>query len=936
MNQYWPYPGARWWKFDVHTHTPASSDTEAWRTGELVPEAWLLKFMEAEIDCVAITDHNTGAWIDPLKEAYARMKAEQDAGTPVPGFRELFLFAGVELSVHGGFHLLALFDPACTSQTIDQLLGAVGYDGTPGNPDGVTRKGAAEVVEEVLRRGGIPILAHADGEKGLLEVEEGSQRPCLDSNTILQVLQVRGLLGMEWCDQSKLLPRMVEDQKFLLARVIGSDCHNFRGVRAPGSRYSWVKMASPNLEGLRLALLDGQEASIRRSDDGDDFNPFRVPEHLIESIDVHEARWMGRGRQIARFEFNPAFNALIGGRGTGKSTVLHALRLAFRRGDELEAGSDPERIFTNFNQCPKTPTGMGGLRQETELTVTLLRDGQRHQLKWEKKAVSVHTWDTTAQAFLPSESQLVTSQRFPIRLFSQGQISALAGESQSTLLAIIDEAAGTHSAWEQFQETRRTFLSTRAQLRDMGGKLLAREPLSISIQDVKRKLERFEGAHHAEILKAYQRTTQQIREFDRGFIALETLARNLALEAEKLVVDGLPHELFDAPEDAEALAIDRGMIEGVALARNDATEVAARLQALADQSRANLESTHWQMEANRRKATYEDLKAGLQAQGVQDPSDFGKLIQEKQRLEGEMVRLDALKKQRDDLAEISKAEMAAVLVARRAVSHVRAQFLQETLADNLYVQMRLQPYGQGIQAAEQSLREVLGVTDGHFSEDIFVDSQDDLPARGLMTGVKTLNAQPDVQSAEKIIRELQKTLWEASRDEGTLGVRFKKYLKVEAEKRPDFLDQLFCWFPEDGLQVEYSRKGNGNDFQPIGQASAGQRAAAMLAFLLAHGKEPLVLDQPEDDLDNHLIYDLIVRQIRTQKLRRQLIIVTHNPNIVVNGDAEFVHALEFNNQCHITNSASLQDAKMCQEICQVMEGGRDAFERRYQRLGRWN
>ena len=48
----------------------------------------------------------------------------------------------------------------------------------------------------------------------------------------------------------------------------------------------------------------------------------------------------------------------------------------------------------------------------------------------------------------------------------------------------------------------------------------------------------------------------------------------------------------------------------------------------------------------------------------------------------------------------------------------------------------------------------------------------------------------------------------------------------------------------------------------ITQASAGQRSAAMLAFLLAHGEEPLVLDQPEGDLDNHLIYDLIVRQIQ--------------------------------------------------------------------------
>ena len=142
------------------------------------------------------------------------------------------------------------------------------------------------------------------------------------------------------------------------------------------------------------------------------------------------------------------------------------------------------------------------------------------------------------------------------------------------------------------------------------------------------------------------------------------------------------------------------------------------------------------------------------------------------------------------------------------------------------------------------------------------------------------------------------------------------------------------WFPEDGLQVEYSRRGDGTDFQPITQASAGQRSAAMLAFLLAYGTEPLVLDQPEDDLDNHLIYDLIVRQIRENKLKRQIIVVTHNPNIVVNGDAEMLHALDFKEgQCRVVQSGSLQQESVREEVCRVMEGGREAFKRRYRRLG---
>jgi ABC-type cobalamin/Fe3+-siderophores transport system ATPase subunit len=143
------------------------------------------------------------------------------------------------------------------------------------------------------------------------------------------------------------------------------------------------------------------------------------------------------------------------------------------------------------------------------------------------------------------------------------------------------------------------------------------------------------------------------------------------------------------------------------------------------------------------------------------------------------------------------------------------------------------------------------------------------------------------------------------------------------------------WIPEDAVKVEYSPKGDGSDFRSILQASAGQRAAAMLAFLLAYGSEPLVLDQPEDDLDNRLIYELVVQQIRKNKLRRQFIIVTHNPNIVVNGDAEMIHVFDYKKgQCRVVSSGCLQDDAVREEVCRVMEGGREAFRRRYQRIGK--
>ena len=167
--------------------------------------------------------------------------------------------------------------------------------------------------------------------------------------------------------------------------------------------------------------------------------------------------------------------------------------------------------------------------------------------------------------------------------------------------------------------------------------------------------------------------------------------------------------------------------------------------------------------------------------------------------------------------------------------------------------------------------------------------------------------------------------------DAVLGGRLRNYLQRQHDK-PEFADHISTWWPEDDLRIDYQRDGRWTD---ISQGSQGQRSAALLAFLLAFGEEPIVLDQPEDDLDNHLIYELIVQQIRENKLRRQLIVVTHNPNVVVNGDAELVHVMAFGQgQCLVQQSGALQDKAVRDEVCRVMEGGRDAFERRWKRLGR--
>ena len=888
--------------------------------------------MDADIDCVAITDHNSGAWIDELRDTYEGMRSSNS-----PSFRELHLFPGVELSVNAGFHLLAIFDVHRTTADIDTLLGAVAFSGTKGDSNDVTQKSPVHVVEAVLAAGGIPVPAHTDRDKGLLKLEDGSAKTELDADTVRQVLSCKEIIAMEVIDRSRAKPRLYDESGATWTEVVGSDCHSFRDANAPGSRYTWVKMEVPSLEGLLLALMDGTRFSIRHCDDP---SPTTLPTHFVESVELADLEYMGRG-EPERVSFNPRLNALVGGRGTGKSTVVHALRLAARRESELEHlanQSEPRLAFERFNRVPANRRDAGALRSTTRITCTVMRDRIRHRVHWpgddEESIVEEQTDDGKWRA---SSIQAVTPARFPIRIFSQGQIAALAGEDQQALLQVIDDAAGGSDLRRGLEEAHAEFRTARDRIRELDEKLKRRVTCLIERQDVERKLQRFEEAGNAEVLKCYRRRSRQRREVDRQFELAESAATGLERQADSLLPEDLPAEMFDAgaEEDQQAVAVITQVADAMRTAAQGLRDAARGLIGATAELRTALTAGSWQEAVEQAEQRYAELVSMLQTEGVGDPSEYGRLVQDRQRLDGELALLDSMQEERTRLTADASARLERVLETRRAVSKAREEFLTTALRHNAFVSIQIRTYGNDPQAVERSLRLALNVPDDRFRDDILVTGDGRAPTGVVARLFANVPTEPAARSAEieARISHLKKRIVDTCAGAEHFGGHFNNYLKRESERTPELIDRVLAWFPEDGLNVEYSRSGDGDNFQPIGQASAGQRSAAMLAFLLAHGEEPLVLDQPEDDLDNQLIYDLIVRQIREQKLKRQIIIVTHNANVVVNGDAEMLHVLDFRNQCFIRQKGSLQHDAMRAEVCRVMEGGREAFDLRYRRLG---
>jgi ABC-type cobalamin/Fe3+-siderophores transport system ATPase subunit len=147
------------------------------------------------------------------------------------------------------------------------------------------------------------------------------------------------------------------------------------------------------------------------------------------------------------------------------------------------------------------------------------------------------------------------------------------------------------------------------------------------------------------------------------------------------------------------------------------------------------------------------------------------------------------------------------------------------------------------------------------------------------------------------------------------------------------LDRVAVWTPDDRLHLDLVRADG--SVEDIETGSAGQRTAGLLGLVLSLDDSPLIIDQPEDALDTRLISSLVVSGLRRLKRKQQVIVVTHNPNIPVNGAAEQIIEMRFwGGQIWAGAMGALQRQEVRRAVCEVMEGGKDALDKRYYRISR--
>lgn len=157
---------------------------------------------------------------------------------------------------------------------------------------------------------------------------------------------------------------------------------------------------------------------------------------------------------------------------------------------------------------------------------------------------------------------------------------------------------------------------------------------------------------------------------------------------------------------------------------------------------------------------------------------------------------------------------------------------------------------------------------------------------------------------------------------GTSSTLFWEYFEAN-------LEELLTWQIPNIYTIKYHGK-------PLQHHSLGQRASALMLFVLSQQDNDLVfIDQPEDDLDNQTIYNDVIKLIRKLKPNMQFIFATHNANIPVLGDAEQIIACKYENQKVQTETGSIDSKTIQKNIIAIMEGGSEAFEKRKQVYQTW-
>lgn len=674
----------------------------------------------------------------------------------------------------------------------------------------------------------------------------------------------------------------------LPARIWGSDCKSYEAI---GERCTYIKMVEPRIEGLRQAFLD-PGSRIRHPD-----------EFAIEARDrLLEVTWKAGFLGDQRLALSEQLSCLIGGKGTGKSTIVESLRFVF----QVEHDEGP--LATQYEKLAESALPPG-----TKVTVEVARrDGSRYTLS------RTAPYDTEVLDAKGSTVELQHTDVLEVTILFQGEILEIARQPSSHL-ALLNSFIDDELAPLRAQER-----DLVVELEQNRGRLVEDLDRAERLAEDQAEIRRLEAAKQTFDKKGVSERTELRRKLDRE----EQLVQK-ALGAANDVRDALaelqdleaPPELLtdkDLPNRKIWVELEKEWTEAakrLAELRTKADEVFVRVATRIDDLTAS--GSEWDRSVSEKREDVSRVYRELQEQYPDlDLAQFDRLDRDLQRLRGKVDAGPGA----DDAIKKHEAERKKLLRGLRenrrqqyAIREGLAKRLNEQLAGSVRVEVEFLGDREAVLSQLTDLRtgvrrEALQAVATH------ADFTPELLGQALIGG-------PDAVVAAFGVTKGQAT---------TL---------VEKVGAADTFRLQELAVPERvSIKFNLARDNEEARYRGLSQLSVGQKATCILLILLARKERPLVIDQPEDDLDNRFIYADVVERLRDVKDHRQLLLSTHNANIPVLGDSELIAVLETREAGGravgtIAEMGSIDSPPVKLAVTQILEGGRRAFQRRQEKYG---
>jgi energy-coupling factor transporter ATP-binding protein EcfA2 len=870
--------GARFVRADLHVHSrPDGGENRA------APVDYITAAQNAELSVLGITDHNAVEAIPGL------LAAAQGTG--------LLVLPGIEISTNEG-HLLALFAPEAL-ETLQEFATRINLQLQADPRDGSLRSGRSmvDLVGDISERGGLAIPAHVDARDGIQDN--------MSSTALAQLLAHRGLAALEFTSREALTTWFSETDPDGgrraawqarqtipelagrgLARVMSSDAHSpaVVGGDRPSRTMTRLRLDEPNFEAVRNAIVFNSKARCKAEID--------LPAAYPRVVSVAFEGGFLDGVVVG---FSSNLNCFIGGRGSGKSTALIAMRAAL--GADLEGDDDPD----DPDRMPE------------KTTVTFVDRAGNERIAVRRRGGA------------PEDE--ATGAPIALELADMGQ-----GGSGRLARDYTQDPAGLRRFLDVFVDLgvhRERQEALFSQLEDNGAEILRASQGLGDLEHAQQEVRRLEST-----LKAAENSkVDQLATYAAQLVSETALLQELEAIAAALLLPGLAPVSADIPALATQTGTDLG--RRPAADHVPGEDGVAQLLAALVARRADLRA-HLEVELRAAGGPLLERLEGWRAQHAEWQSRMDALRRE---LEDQGLKVQAGEILRVSI-QLNAAREKVRQLTERATQRRDAERLRKTLLDALHADRS----GEH-ERRKATLRRVVA----HVNEQaeglrvhiaVEPDADDAMWCEWLST--KLGFRQPRVGRVARDVspREFADALrgdrprLEALRADGAAMLDADQVNKALSVRNYPTIFQLETMRRNDRVRIDVSEE-DGQVRRPFDHLSAGQQRSVLLSLLLSADRdEPLIVDQPEDHLDASYIASSVVRQLEAAKERRQVIIATHSANLAVLGDAELVipmYAAGGRGGPQQPGAVDRPDTR--ERVCQLLEGGRDAYKRRGERYG---